>query len=53
MTAYADFYRQSIDHRDAFWSEQAKLAYASSISPSVLDFKGQGRTFALTYTLAY
>lgn len=35
------------------WSEQAKLAYASSISPSVLDFKGQGRTFALTYTLAY
>ncbi|MFC3336938.1 TonB-dependent siderophore receptor [Paracandidimonas soli] len=35
------------------WSEQAKLAYASSIAPSVLDFKGQGRTFALTYTLEY
>lgn len=35
------------------WSKQAKLAYASWISPSVLDFKGQGRTFALTYTLKY
>lgn len=35
------------------WSEQAKLAYASSISPAVLDFKGQGRTFAVTYTLEY
>lgn len=35
------------------WGEQAKLAYASSISPSVLDFKGQGRTLALTYTLHY
>lgn len=25
MTSYADFYRQSIDQPDAFWSEQAKL----------------------------
>lgn len=25
MSSYADFYRQSIDERDAFWSEQAKL----------------------------
>jgi propionyl-CoA synthetase len=25
MTSYADFYRRSIDDRDAFWAEQAKL----------------------------
>ena len=25
MTSYADFYRQSIDQRDIFWAEQAKL----------------------------
>ena len=25
MTSYADFYRQSIDDRDTFWAEQAKL----------------------------
>jgi propionyl-CoA synthetase len=25
MTTYADFYRQSIDQPDAFWTEQAKL----------------------------
>ena len=25
MSSYADFYRQSIDERDAFWAEQAKL----------------------------
>ena len=25
MTSYADFYRQSIDQRDTFWTEQAKL----------------------------
>ena len=25
MTAYADFYRQSIDDRDTFWAEQARL----------------------------
>ncbi|RYX95735.1 MAG: propionate--CoA ligase [Comamonadaceae bacterium] len=25
MTSYADFYRQSIDEPDAFWTEQAKL----------------------------
>ncbi|MBY0409467.1 MAG: propionate--CoA ligase, partial [Burkholderiaceae bacterium] len=25
MSQYADFYRQSIDHPDAFWAEQAKL----------------------------
>ncbi|GAA5232009.1 TonB-dependent receptor [Verticiella sediminum] len=35
------------------WAEQASLAYAGSIDPSVLDFKGRGRTVALTYTLAY
>jgi iron complex outermembrane receptor protein len=35
------------------WSEQAKLAYASSISPAVLDFKGRGRTLSVTYTLSY
>ncbi len=25
MTSYADFYRRSIDHPDAFWTEQARL----------------------------
>jgi propionyl-CoA synthetase len=25
MTGYADFYRRSIDERDAFWAEQARL----------------------------
>lgn len=35
------------------WSEQARLAYASSIAPQVLDFRGRGRTFAVTYTLEY
>ena len=25
MTSYADFYRQSIDQPEAFWTEQAKL----------------------------
>ena len=25
MSRYADFYRQSIDNRDAFWAEQARL----------------------------
>lgn len=35
------------------WSEQAKLAYASSIAPNVLDFKGRGRTLGITYTLTY
>ncbi len=25
MTSYADFYRQSVDEPDAFWTEQAKL----------------------------
>ena len=25
MPSYADFYRQSLEHRDAFWAEQAKL----------------------------
>ena len=25
MVAYADFHRRSIEDRDAFWAEQAKL----------------------------
>ena len=25
MSAYADLYRQSLDHRDAFWADQARL----------------------------
>ncbi len=25
VTTYRDFYRRSIDHRDEFWTEQAKL----------------------------
>jgi iron complex outermembrane receptor protein len=35
------------------WGQQAKLIYSGIISPSVLDFRGQGRTYALTYTLQY
>lgn len=35
------------------WSQQAKLIYSGIIAPGVLDFRGQGRTYALTYTLEY
>ncbi|MCH1880071.1 TonB-dependent receptor [Alcaligenes ammonioxydans] len=35
------------------WGQQAKLIYSGIIAPSVLDFRGQGRTYALTYTLQY
>ena len=38
MTAYADFYRQSIDHRDAFWSEQAKLIDWKTQPAQVCDY---------------
>ena len=38
MTAYADFYRQSIDHRDAFWSEQAKLIDWNTPPQQVCDY---------------
>uniref|UniRef100_UPI00260A2EBF propionate--CoA ligase n=1 Tax=Acidovorax sp. TaxID=1872122 RepID=UPI00260A2EBF len=41
MTAhstYADFYRQSIDHRDTFWSEQAKLIDWKTPPQQVCDY---------------
>src|SRR3989344_4069590 len=38
MTAYADFYRQSIDHRDAFWSEQAQLIDWKTQPQQVCDY---------------
>ena len=38
MTAYADIYRQSIDHRDAFWSEQAKLIDWKTQPAQVCDY---------------
>jgi propionyl-CoA synthetase len=38
MTAYADFYRQSIDDRDGFWSEQAKLIDWKTPPQQVCDY---------------
>jgi len=37
-TSYADFYRQSIDHRDAFWAEQAKLIEWQTPPQQVCDY---------------
>ena len=37
-SAYADFYRQSIDHRDTFWSEQAKLIDWKTPPQQVCDY---------------
>ena len=37
-STYADFYRQSIDQRDSFWSEQAKLIDWQTPPQQVCDY---------------
>ncbi len=37
-TSYADFYRQSIDYRDAFWAEQAQLIEWQTPPQQVCDY---------------
>lgn len=38
MTSYADFYRRSIEDRDAFWAEQAKLIVWQTPPTQVCDY---------------
>jgi propionyl-CoA synthetase len=38
MTAYADFYRRSIDDRDGFWAEQAQLVDWKTPPPQICDY---------------
>ncbi|MFT3777232.1 MAG: propionate--CoA ligase [Ottowia sp.] len=38
MTRYADFYRRSIDDRDAFWAEQARLIDWQTPPQTVCDY---------------
>src|SRR5262245_15000450 len=38
MAGYKEFYRRSIDDRDAFWREQAKLVYWHKSFAAVLDY---------------
>ena len=38
MTSYVDFFRRSIDDRDAFWSEQAKLIDWQTPPQTVCDY---------------
>ena len=38
MTSYADFYRQSIDQRDTFWAEQAKLIDWNTQPTQICDY---------------
>ena len=38
MTSYADFYRRSIEDRDAFWAEQAKLIDWQTPPTQVCDY---------------
>jgi hypothetical protein len=38
MTGYRDFHRRSIDVRDAFWAEQAKLVHWEKPFAKVLDY---------------
>ncbi|MFT4241132.1 MAG: propionate--CoA ligase [Acidovorax sp.] len=38
MTSYADFHRQSIDQRDAFWAEQAQLIEWQTPPQQVCDY---------------
>ncbi|WP_119966222.1 propionate--CoA ligase [Simplicispira lacusdiani] len=38
MSSYADFYRQSIDHRDDFWAEQARLIDWQTPPQQVCDY---------------
>ncbi len=38
MSSYADFYRQSIDQRDVFWAEQARLIDWQTPPQQVCDY---------------
>jgi propionyl-CoA synthetase len=38
MVAYADFHRRSIEDRDAFWSEQAKLVDWETPPQQICDY---------------
>ena len=38
MTAYADFYRRSIDDRDGFWAEEAKAIDWQTPPQQVCDY---------------
>ena len=38
MTRYADFYRQSIDQRDVFWADQAKLIEWQTFPQQICDY---------------
>ena len=38
MTRYADFYRHSIDNRDAFWGEQAALIEWNTPPQQICDY---------------
>ena len=38
MSSYADFYRQSIDERDAFWAEQANLIEWNTPPEQICDY---------------
>ena len=38
MVAYADFYRRSIDERDAFWAEQARLIDWATAPQQICDY---------------
>ena len=38
MVAYADFHRRSIEERDAFWSEQAKLVDWETPPQQICDY---------------
>ncbi|MDO8959427.1 MAG: propionate--CoA ligase [Rhodocyclaceae bacterium] len=38
MTKYSDFYRRSIDQRDAFWSEQAQLVDWQTPPQTICDY---------------
>jgi propionyl-CoA synthetase len=38
MVAYADFHRRSIEDRDAFWSEQAKLVDWETQPQQICDY---------------
>jgi propionyl-CoA synthetase len=39
MSQYADFYRQSIEQRDSFWSEQAQLVDWKTPPTQVCDYR--------------
>ncbi|MDY0014128.1 MAG: propionate--CoA ligase [Rhodocyclaceae bacterium] len=38
MTSYKEFHRRSIEHRDAFWAEQARLVHWHKPAEEICDF---------------